>query len=38
MLVGSLKCGQMIMLTLDDKQVVKAEIVKDDLSRVRNVK
>jgi glucose/arabinose dehydrogenase len=26
------------MLTLDGNQVVKAEIVKDDLSRVRNVK
>lgn len=37
-LVGSLKFGQVIMLTLDGNQVVKAEIVKDDLSRVRNVK
>ena len=37
-LVGSLKFGQVIMLTLDGNQIVKAEIVKDDLSRVRNVK
>ncbi|WP_245807552.1 PQQ-dependent sugar dehydrogenase [Cognaticolwellia beringensis] len=37
-LVGSLKFGQVFMLTLDGNQVVKAEIVKDDLSRVRNIK
>jgi len=37
-LVGSLKFGQVIMLTFDDSQVVKDEIVKDKLKRVRNVK
>jgi len=38
LLVGSLKFGQVIMLTLDGNQVVKDEVVKDKLNRVRNVK
>ena len=37
-LLGSLKFGQVVMLTLNDEQVIKDEIVKDDLSRVRNIK
>lgn len=38
MLVGSLKFGQVIMLTLDDKTVVKEEVIKNNLTRVRNIK
>lgn len=38
MLVGSLKFGQVIMLTLDDKAVVKEEVIKSNLTRVRNIK
>jgi glucose/arabinose dehydrogenase len=37
-LVGSLKFGQVVMLTLDGNKVVKEQIIKDDLTRVRNVK
>lgn len=37
-LVGSLKFGQVIMLTLKGNKVVKDEIIKDNLTRVRNVK
>ena len=37
-LVGSLKFGQIIMITLDGNKVVKEEIIKDGLRRVRNIK
>lgn len=37
-LVGSLKFGQVIMLTLNDNKIVKEEVVKDNLTRVRNIK
>jgi len=35
--VGSLKFGYVLMLTLRDEQVIKQEIIKDELTRVRNV-
>lgn len=38
MLVGSLKFGYIVMLTLDGNKVIKEEIVKDELLRVRNIK
>lgn len=38
LLVGSLKFGQVIMLTLNGNKIVKEEIVKDNLTRVRNIK
>jgi glucose/arabinose dehydrogenase len=37
-LVGSLKFGQIVMVTLDGNTVVKAEVIKDELTRVRNIK
>ncbi|WNC67769.1 PQQ-dependent sugar dehydrogenase [Thalassotalea nanhaiensis] len=37
-LIGSLKFGYVVMLTLDGNNVVKQEIVKDKLTRVRNIK
>jgi glucose/arabinose dehydrogenase len=37
-LVGSLKFGQIVMLTLDGNKVIEEQVVKDDLTRVRNVK
>ena len=37
-LVGSLKFGQIVMLTLEGNKVVKDEIIKDKLTRVRNIK
>ncbi|WOH37317.1 PQQ-dependent sugar dehydrogenase [Thalassotalea fonticola] len=37
-LIGSLKFGYVVMLTLDGNNVVKEEIVKDKLTRVRNIK
>ena len=38
MLVGSLKFGQIVMLTLNGDKVIKEEVVQDNLTRVRNVK
>jgi glucose/arabinose dehydrogenase len=38
LLVGSLKFGQVVMVTLKGNKVVKEEIVKDNLTRVRNIK
>ncbi len=38
LLVGSLKFGQVVMITLDGDKAVKEEVVKDDLTRVRNIK
>ncbi len=38
LLVGSLKFGYVVMLTLDGNKIVKEEIVKDGLTRVRNIK
>jgi len=38
LLVGSLKFGYVVMLTLNGNKVVKEEIVKNGLSRVRNIK
>lgn len=37
-LVSSLKFGYVVMLTLQNNQVIKQEIIKDELTRVRNVK
>jgi len=37
-LVGSLKFGQIVMVTLDGNNVVEAEVIKDELTRVRNIK
>ena len=37
-LVGSLKFGYIVMLTLDGNKIVKEAVVKDKLTRVRNVK
>jgi glucose/arabinose dehydrogenase len=37
-LVGSLKFGQIVMVTLAGNKAVKAEVVKDELTRVRNIK
>ncbi|WP_170309634.1 PQQ-dependent sugar dehydrogenase [Litorilituus lipolyticus] len=37
LVVGSLKFGYVLMLTLRDEQVIKQEIIKDELTRVRNV-
>lgn len=37
-LLGSLKFGQIVMLTLEGNKVVKAEVIKDELTRVRNIK
>lgn len=37
-LVGSLKFGQIIMLELYGNQVVKGTVIKDNLTRVRNIK
>jgi glucose/arabinose dehydrogenase len=37
-LVGSLKFGQIVMLTLNGEQIIKEEVVKGNLTRVRNVK
>lgn len=37
-LIGSLKFGYIVMLTLDGVKVVKEEIVKDKLTRVRNIR
>ena len=37
-LVGSLKFGQILMLTLEGNNVVSAQVVKDKLTRVRNIK
>lgn len=37
-LVGSLKFGQIVMVTLAENKAVKAEVVKDELTRVRNIK
>lgn len=38
LLVGSLKFGYVMMLTLDGNNIVKEEIVKDGLLRIRNIK
>ena len=38
LLVGSLKFGQVVMLILKGDKVEKAQVIKDDLTRVRNVK
>ena len=35
---GSLKFGQLLILTVENQNVVAQQIAKDDLSRVRNVK
>ena len=37
-LVGSLKFGQIVMLTLNGDKVIKEEVVQDNLTRVRNIK
>tara|TARA_R100001377_G_scaffold42412_1_gene23935 strand:- start:1771 stop:2856 length:1086 start_codon:yes stop_codon:yes gene_type:complete len=37
-LVGSLKFGQIVMVTLAGNKAVKAEVVRDELTRVRNIK
>lgn len=37
LLVGSLKFGYVVMLTLDGNEVVEQEIAKDELTRVRNI-
>ncbi|MGB1297662.1 MAG: PQQ-dependent sugar dehydrogenase [Psychrobium sp.] len=37
LLVGSLKFGQLVMLTLNGDKVIKQDIAVDDLVRVRNV-
>lgn len=37
-LVGSLKFGYVMMLTLDGNKIVKEAIIKDKLTRVRNIK
>jgi glucose/arabinose dehydrogenase len=37
-LVGSLKFGYVVMLTLDGNKVVEQEIVQKDLARIRNIK
>ncbi|WP_223303617.1 PQQ-dependent sugar dehydrogenase [Colwellia psychrerythraea] len=36
--IGSLKFGQVVMVTLEGNKVVKAEVIKDELTRVRNIK
>lgn len=36
-LVGSLKFGQLVMLTLEDNNIVKEDVILDKLIRVRNV-
>ncbi len=38
LLIGSLKFGQIVMVTLAGNEVVKAEVIKDELTRVRNIK
>ena len=38
LLIGSLKFGYILMLTLEGEKVIKEEIVKDKLMRVRNIK
>jgi glucose/arabinose dehydrogenase len=38
LLIGSLKFGQVVMVTLNDDKVVKEEVVQGNLTRVRNVK
>lgn len=38
LLVGSLKFGYVMMLTLDGNNIVKEEIVKNGLLRIRNIK
>ena len=37
LLVGSMKFGYLVMLTLDGEKVLKEEVVKDDLIRVRSI-
>ncbi|WP_440873682.1 PQQ-dependent sugar dehydrogenase [Thalassotalea sp. PLHSN55] len=37
-LVGSLKFGQLVMLSIEDNDVAKAQVVAEKLTRVRNVK
>ena len=37
-LVGSLKFGQIVMVTLAGNKAVKAEVVRNELTRVRNIK
>ena len=38
LVVGSLKFGQVVMLSVEGNKVVKAVVVKDNLTRVRNIK
>ncbi len=37
LLVGSMKFGYLVMLTLDGEKVLREEVVKDDLIRVRSI-
>ena len=37
-LVGSLKFGQVVMLTVEANKIIKGDVIKDGLTRVRNIK